>query len=71
MPAARLADGIYRGLEPDHDAFADAQEGIASPGDAAGHSDVYAHNAGDTWTSRLTSWSTDRQSRRASLGRTA
>ena len=27
----------------------------------AGHADVYAHNAGDRWTSRLTSWSTDRE----------
>jgi hypothetical protein len=27
----------------------------------AGHADVYAHNAGDTWTSRLTSWSADRE----------
>jgi hypothetical protein len=51
---------IYRGLASNHNAFADAQQGIASPGDVAGHADVYAHNAGDTWTSRLTSWSTDR-----------
>jgi hypothetical protein len=27
----------------------------------AGHADVYAHNAGDTWTSRLTSWTADRE----------
>ena len=27
----------------------------------AGHADVYAHDAGDTWTSRLTSWSTERE----------
>jgi hypothetical protein len=39
--------------------FEDAEQGIASPGDVAGHAGVYAHNAGDTWTSRLTSWSTD------------
>jgi hypothetical protein len=42
-----------------HNAFADAQQGIASPGDELGHADVFAHNAGDTWTSRLTSWTTD------------
>jgi RHS repeat-associated protein len=52
---------IYRGLAQGHHAFEDAQRGIASPGDVAGHADVYAHNAGDTWTSRLTSWTTDRQ----------
>ena len=51
---------IYRGLASNHNAFANAQQGIASPGDVAGHADVYAHNSGDTWTSRLTSWSTDR-----------
>jgi hypothetical protein len=27
----------------------------------AGHTDVFAHNADDTWTSRLTSWPTDRE----------
>jgi hypothetical protein len=30
------------------------------PDRLAGHADVFAHNAGDTSTSRLTSWSTDR-----------
>jgi hypothetical protein len=45
-----------------HNAFADAQQGIASPGDVAGHADVYAHNVlDDTWGSRLTSWSTERE----------
>jgi hypothetical protein len=40
----------------------DAQQGIASPGDVAGHADVYAHNVlDDTWGSRLTSWSTERE----------
>jgi hypothetical protein len=34
--------------------------GSPGPGDVAGHADVFAHNAGDTWTSRLTPWSTDR-----------
>jgi len=60
--ASAAADGtpIYRGVAQGHNAFADAQQGIASPGDVAGHADVFAHNAGDTWTSRLTSWSTDR-----------
>lgn len=48
-------------MASNHQYFADAQQGIASPGDVAGHADVFAHNAGDTWTSRLTSWSTDRE----------
>jgi hypothetical protein len=43
---------IYRGLAKNHNALQDAEKGIASPGDVAGHADVYAHNAGDTWTSR-------------------
>jgi hypothetical protein len=62
--ASSAAEGgtpIYRGVASNHNAFADAQQGIASPGDVAGHADVYAHNAGDTWTSRLTSWTTDRE----------
>jgi hypothetical protein len=50
---------IYRGVAQNHNAFADAQQGIASPGDETGETDVYAHNSGDTWTSRLTSWTTD------------
>jgi hypothetical protein len=58
--AADSGTPIYRGLAPNHNAFADAQQGIASPGDVAGHADVFAHNVlDDTWTSRLTSWSTD------------
>lgn len=57
--AAEEGTPIYRGVASNHNAFADAQQGIASPGDVAGHADVYAHNAGDTWTSRLTSWTTD------------
>lgn len=52
-----------------HNAFADAQHGIASPGDVAGHADVFAHNAGDTWTSRLTSWSTEREVARGFAGK--
>ncbi len=59
--AAEDGTPIYRGVASNHNAFADAQQGIASPGDVAGHADVYAHNAGDRWTSRLTSWSTDRK----------
>lgn len=60
--ASAAADGtpIYRGVAQGHYAFAEAQQGIASPGDVAGHADVFAHNAGAMWTSRLTSWSTDR-----------
>lgn len=52
---------IYRGVAQGHKVFADAQRGVASPGDVAGHADVFAHNAGDTWISRLTSWSTERE----------
>ena len=57
--AAEEGTAIYRGVAQNHNAFEDAEQGIASPGDVAGHADVLAHNAGDTWTSRLTSWSTD------------
>jgi hypothetical protein len=62
--AAAAKDGtpLYRGLSKGHNAFEDAQQGIASPGDVAGHADVYAHNVlDDTWGSRLTSWSTERE----------
>ncbi len=59
--AAEDGTPIYRGVAQGHNAFEDAQRGIASPGDVAGHADVYAHNADDTWTSRLTSWSTERE----------
>jgi hypothetical protein len=53
---------ICRGVAQGHNAFGDAQLGIVSPGDVAGHADVYAHNVlDDTWTSRLTSWSTERE----------
>lgn len=49
-------------MASNHHAFADAQQGIASPGDVVGHADVYAHNVlNDTWGSRLTSWSTERE----------
>lgn len=60
-PAGAAGEGtpIYRGVASNHNVFPDAEQGIASPGDVAGHADVLAHNAGDTWTSRLTSWSTD------------
>jgi hypothetical protein len=57
--AAGEGTPIYRGVASNHNVFPDAEQGIASPGDVAGHADVLAHNAGDTWTSRLTSWSTD------------
>ena len=59
--AAEDGTPIYRGVSQGHNAFEDARQGIASPGDEAGHADVFAHNAGDTWTSRMTSWSTDRE----------
>lgn len=60
--AAEDGTPIYRGVAKGHNAFEDAQQGIASPGDVAGHADVYAHNVlDDTWTSRLTSWSTEKE----------
>lgn len=58
--AADTGTPVYRGVAQGHNAFEDARQGIASPGDTAGHADVYTHNAGDTWSSRLTSWSTNR-----------
>jgi RHS repeat-associated protein len=58
--AGNSSTPIYRGLNPGHNAFMDAENGTASPGDMNGHSDALAHNNGDTWTSRMTSWSTDR-----------
>ncbi len=43
---------IYRGLHAGHNAIADARLGIASPGDVAGHADVYLLNVLDeTWGS--------------------
>jgi len=53
---------IFRGVASNHECFADARQGIASPGDVAGHADVYAHNVLDGRRgSRLTSWSTERE----------
>jgi len=31
--------------------------------------DVFAHNSGDTWTSRLASWSTDRETAEGFAGK--
>jgi len=58
----RGRDANLQGVAQGHNAFEDAQQRIASPDDVAGHADVYAHNVlDDTWTSRLTSWSTERE----------
>lgn len=55
---SRLSVACLPSANPGHNAFADAEQRIASPGDVAGHADVIAHNDGGTRTSRLTSWST-------------
>jgi RHS repeat-associated protein len=50
---------IYRGIHEGHNAYPDAVNGVASPGDVNGVSDVALHNAGFTHGTDLTSWTTN------------
>jgi hypothetical protein len=51
---------IYRGVSEAHHAYDAALEGVAEPGDPLGTADPLLHNLGETETSRLVSFSTDR-----------
>jgi hypothetical protein len=43
-----------------HHAYESAVRGVAEPGDTLGHADALLHNLGETESSRLVSFSTDR-----------
>jgi hypothetical protein len=58
MAAAESETPIYRGLGVNHFAIDEARQGVAIPADLLGHTDVLLHNAGFTYESSLTSWST-------------
>ena len=51
---------IFRGISVGHYRWTYALTGIAMPGDLEGHEDPARHNAGDTRTSRFTSWTHSR-----------
>jgi RHS repeat-associated protein len=59
LAAAEEGTPIFRGVAEGHNAYDDALQGVARPGDPLGHSDRALHNRGFTYNSRLTSWSTD------------
>jgi hypothetical protein len=52
---------LYRGVPADHVDFELAKRGIVLPQKLFGHTDPSLHNAGFTKSSRLTSWTKQRQ----------
>ncbi len=51
---------IFRGVSETHHAYGAALRGVAEPGDPLGNADALLHNLGETESSRLVSFSTDR-----------